>query len=94
MLARDLLDAGRHADAGDVLGKALESDPEDGELLLLDGRIRFAGGDLLGAQAALLKAARSLPRNKEPFRWLGEVLLKRGDPARAAKVLSRARAMK
>ncbi len=93
MLARDLLDAGRHADAGDVLGKALESDPEDGELLLLDGRIRFAGGDLLGAQAALLKAARSLPRNKEPFRWLGEVLLKRGDPARAAKVLSRARAI-
>lgn len=92
-LARDLLDASRHADASDVVDKALKQSPEDGQLLLLDGRARFAGGDLLGAQAALLKAARALPRDKEPFRWLGEVLLKRGDPGRAVKVLQRARAI-
>ena len=30
-------------------------------------------GDLLGAQASLLKSARALPKNKHPFRWLGEV---------------------
>ncbi|MCB9593365.1 MAG: tetratricopeptide repeat protein [Sandaracinaceae bacterium] len=90
-LVEDLLSAGRTTDAQEVVGKALKERPDEGELLLLDGRTRFAAGDLLGAQAALLKSARVLPSNKGPFRWLGEVLLKRGDPGRAAKVLERAR---
>ncbi len=92
-LVEDLLAAGRHGDAQEVVGASLKAAPSDGDLLLLDGRTRFASGDLLGAQSALLKAARSLPKRKDPFRWLGEVLLKRGDPGRAAKVLERAQAI-
>ena len=92
-LAEDLLSAGRTDDAQEVVRRSLEANPTDGQLLLLDGRTRMASGDLLGAQASLLKAARALPKSKGPFRWLGEVLLKRDDPARAAKVLERARAI-
>src|SRR5690606_23444020 len=86
-LAADLIQAGRARDALEVTRSALEAHPNDGELLLLDGRARLAAGDLLGAQAALLKAAKALPQQKHPFRWLGEVLMKRGDPERAVKVL-------
>ena len=92
-LASDLLDAGRTVDAQEVVTAALQAKPDDAGLMLLDGRSRFINGDLLGAQAVLLKAARSNPTSKETFRWLGEVLLKRGDPARAAKVLERAQAL-
>ncbi|MBX3273830.1 MAG: tetratricopeptide repeat protein [Sandaracinaceae bacterium] len=92
-LVEDLLAAGRTPEAQEVVARAIKDRPEDGDLLLLDGRARFAAGDLLGAQASLLKSARVLPSSKGPFRWLGEVLLKRGDPARAAKVLERALAL-
>lgn len=92
-LVEDLIEAGRAADAKDVAASALKGDPANGELMVADGRARFAAGDLLGAQAGLLKAARALPKDKRPFRWLGEVLLKRGDPGRAAKVLQRAQAI-
>ncbi len=92
-LAGALLDAGRTADALEVTALALASHPDDAEALLVDGRARLAAGDLLGAQAALLKAAKVAPHRKDPFRWLGEVLLKRGDPQRAAKVLERALAI-
>ncbi|HJL19132.1 MAG TPA: tetratricopeptide repeat protein, partial [Sandaracinaceae bacterium LLY-WYZ-13_1] len=92
-LVEDLLAAGRGQDAQEVVAAALKAQPEDADLLVADGRARFATGDLLGAQASLLKAARANPKSKTPFRWLGEVLLKRGDPARASKVLQRARAI-
>ncbi|HEY8429952.1 MAG TPA: tetratricopeptide repeat protein [Sandaracinaceae bacterium] len=92
-LASDLLDAGRGADALEVAAIALAASPDDVDVLVVDGRARLAAGDLLGAQAALLKAAKVDPNRKEPFRWLGEVLLKRGDPARAIKVLERALAI-
>lgn len=74
----------------ELIGGALEERPKDGELLVLEGRARLALGELLGAQASLLEAVKALPQRSEPFRWLGEVLLKRGDPARAMKVLDRA----
>ncbi|MGE0788746.1 MAG: tetratricopeptide repeat protein [Sandaracinaceae bacterium] len=92
-LVEDLLASGRAADAKDVAATALKASPDDGMLLVMDGRARFAAGDLLGAQAALLKAARVAPKDKRPFRFLGEVLLKRGDPQRAIKVLQRAEAL-
>ncbi|AKF05731.1 tetratricopeptide repeat protein [Sandaracinus amylolyticus] len=92
-LAADLLQADRAVDAIDVTAAGLRGAPDDLSLLVLDGRAHYAAGDLLRAQAALLKAARIAPAQKEPFRWLGEVLLKRGDPQRAIKVLERARAI-
>jgi tetratricopeptide (TPR) repeat protein len=90
-LANDLLNANRASDALEIAGAGLRAKPEDFDLLMVEGRAELAGGDLLKAQAALLKAARVGATRKEPFRFLGEVLLKRGDPARAAKVLERAK---
>lgn len=90
-LAGDLLIANRTADALEIAAAGLRASPEDLDLLLVEGRAELAGGDLLKAQAALLKAARVGATRKEPYRYLGEVLMKRGDPARAAKVLERAR---
>jgi tetratricopeptide (TPR) repeat protein len=90
-LAGDLLIANRNADALEIAAVGLRASPEDLDLLLVEGRAELAGGDLLKAQAALLKAARVGSTRKEPYRYLGEVLMKRGDPARAAKVLERAR---
>ncbi len=90
-LAQDLLVANRNADALEIAAAGLRASPDDLDLLLVEGRAELAGGDLLKAQAALLKAARVGATRKEPYRYLGEVLMKRGDPARAAKVLERAR---
>ncbi len=92
-LGRDLLSTGRAAEALEVVRTALSANPDDGALLLVEGQAWLRDGDLIRAQAALLKAARCSPKEKHAFRWLGEVLLKRGDPDRAAKVLERATAL-
>jgi tetratricopeptide (TPR) repeat protein len=42
------------------------------------------------AQGLLVSAGKMAPKNAEVYRWLGEVLLKRGDATRASKVLERA----
>jgi hypothetical protein len=42
------------------------------------------------AQAALVAAGKQAPRDGAIYRWLGEVLLRRGDAERAEKVLERA----
>lgn len=77
-------------DALEVVQARLAFHPDDLELLLIEGRAWLLEGDLLRAQTALLRAARVAPVAAEPFRWLGEVLLRRGDPERANKVLDRA----
>ncbi len=92
-LATDLLTGNRAHDSLDILLAALHEDPDNPTLLVLEGRAHYASGDFLRAQTALLKAAHLAPTHKDPFRWLGEVLLKRGDPERAAKALERARAL-
>ena len=89
-LAPELLGAGRHAEALEVVTAALRERPDDPRLLIAEGRAWMAVGDLVRAQASLLRAAREMPTRSDPFRWLGEVLLKRGDPQRAEKVLERA----
>ncbi|MDD9937330.1 MAG: tetratricopeptide repeat protein, partial [Myxococcales bacterium] len=89
-LAHDLLEAKRYGDARGVVLAAQGEDGADGELLVIEGRAWYAERDLVRAQAALLKAARVDPRSADAFRWLGEVLLKRGDPPRAARALNRA----
>lgn len=89
-LAEDLLAADRHDEAMEVAQIGLKAAPEDARLLMVASQGYIKDGDLLRAQALLLRAARSAPDRMEPFRWLGEVLLKRGDPDRASKVLERA----
>lgn len=92
-LIGDLLTAHRAHDALELILTARREAPGDVRIHVLEGRAHYVGGDFLRAQATLLDAAQIAPANKEPFRWLGEVLLKRGDPERALKVLERARAL-
>ena len=90
-LADDLLKAGRSKDALGVLDAALKAAANEPRLLWLRGRAHLDGGDLDKAQADLVAAGKLAPRSKEVFKSLGEVLLKRGDGARAIKVLERAK---
>ncbi|HMI84438.1 MAG TPA: tetratricopeptide repeat protein [Polyangiaceae bacterium] len=54
----------------------------------------YVGASRLGeAQGLLVAAGKMAPRDPEAFRWLGEVLLRRGDAERAAKVLDQAMAL-
>ncbi|MFW6023209.1 MAG: hypothetical protein ACOC9O_00560, partial [Myxococcota bacterium] len=79
-LAPALLNAARSAEALEVVDAGLELAPDDVALRVVQGRVWLAERDLLRAQQALLKAARAAPTESAPLRWLGEVLLKRGDP--------------
>ncbi|MEM9070542.1 MAG: tetratricopeptide repeat protein [Myxococcota bacterium] len=90
-LAKLLLDAERAREALEVAGVHLRLNPRDGQMLVLAGRAWMVRGDLLRAQKTLLQAARAQGNAPEPYRWLGEVLLRRGDPERAEKVLTRAK---
>jgi len=92
-LASALIEAGRSNDALEVIHLGLLDDEANLELLTLEGRAYYAQGDLQEAQRSLLKAAKIDPRNKEPYRWLAQVLIERGDPARAVQVLERALAL-
>ncbi len=89
VLAEDLIAAKRYAEARDVLAIARGAG-EDGALLVLEGRAYVAERDMVRAQASLLRAVRAAPELAEAYRWLGHVLLKRGDPQRALKTLRRA----
>jgi tetratricopeptide (TPR) repeat protein len=89
-LAEDLIAAKRYGDARGVAVTAQAPDREDGQLLVLEARAWLSERDLVRAQAALLRAVRAAPDYGEAYRWLGHVLLKRGDPQRAAKTLRRA----
>ncbi|MBK8169780.1 MAG: tetratricopeptide repeat protein [Sandaracinaceae bacterium] len=93
LLAEDLVRAGRATEAVEVASTALLASPDDARLLFIEGKAWLHEGQFEKAQASLINAARVSPRNKEVFRSLGEVLLKRGDPARAVKVLERASAL-
>jgi tetratricopeptide (TPR) repeat protein len=92
-LAEDLIGAKRYGDARGVTSSAQPKDGEDGALLVLEGRAWLLERDMVRAQAVLLRAVRAAPELAEGYRWLGYVLLKRGDPQRAAKTLRRALAL-
>ncbi|MCA9582832.1 MAG: tetratricopeptide repeat protein, partial [Myxococcales bacterium] len=92
-LARELMRAGRGPEAMEVAGEGLRSNPRNAVLLVVLGKVLLDSGDLVRAQAALLEAAKGAHPPPDAFRYLGEVLLHRGDHDRAAKVLARARAL-
>jgi hypothetical protein len=58
--------------------------------LVATARMYTDTGRLDDAQTVLVAAGRLAPRDGEVYRWLGEVLLRRGDAERAEKVLERA----
>ena len=77
-----------HESIDESYGRALRDADVDGLILAARG---FMDAERLDdAQAALLAAGRLQPREGEIYRWLGEVLLRRGDAERAEKVLEKA----
>ncbi|HMJ13520.1 MAG TPA: hypothetical protein VK524_19005, partial [Polyangiaceae bacterium] len=63
---------------------------EDGEVMLAVGRMYLEAQLLTEAQTALVAAGKASGRDARPYRYLGEVLLRRGDALRSVKVLERA----
>jgi tetratricopeptide (TPR) repeat protein len=62
-------------------------------VLVAIARMYVAASRLGEAQGLLVSAGKMAPRDPEAFRWLGEVLLRRGDAERASKVLEQAMAL-
>jgi tetratricopeptide (TPR) repeat protein len=62
----------------------------DARVMLAVGRMYLDAAMLQEAQTSLVAAGKAQPRDASAFRYLGEVLLRRGDAQRAEKVLARA----
>jgi predicted Zn-dependent protease len=69
---------------------AKERHASDVSVVLSVARMYIETNRLIDAQALLVAAGKRAPREGRVYRWLGEVLLRRGDAQRAEKVLSRA----
>lgn len=90
-LAEDLIAARRYGDArGVAISAQTDDDADDARLLVIEARAWYMDRDPVRAQVALVRAARLDPDCPEAFRWLGEVLIERGDPIRAERALQRA----
>jgi hypothetical protein len=73
------------------VGKTAETwHARDMEVMLAVGRMYLDAGLLPESQGALVTAGKADTASPKPFRYLGEVLLRRGDASRAEKVLARA----
>jgi tetratricopeptide (TPR) repeat protein len=59
-------------------------------VLVAIARMYMDAGRLGDAQGLFVSAGKMAPKNADVYRWLGEVLLKRGDATRSSKVLERA----
>lgn len=80
---------GRRPDLVEIVGSHA-SRQLDVRALLAAARMYSDSGRLDDAQSVLLAAGRLAPRDGDVYRWLGEVLLRRGDAERAEKVLEKA----
>lgn len=85
----EALRAGNRPDLVEIVGGYAGRQLDLGALLAA-ARMYVDAGRLDDAQAALLAAGRLAPHEGEVYRWLGEVLLRRGDVERAEKVLEKA----
>ncbi len=63
---------------------------ENASVMLSVGRMYLDAGLLAEAQAAFVQAGKVVPSDSAPYRFLGEVLLRRGDAIRGEKALARA----
>lgn len=79
---------GNHVDA---LARAVnQRHAKDAKVLLALGRLQLSTGKLSDAQQTFVASGRLDPSARGPYRYLGEVLLRRGDAARAEKMLEKA----
>lgn len=88
-VAHRLLDDGRVQEAVDLLEREIESGEESADLWFWLGRAAFQLGDHVRAQRALFAASAMSPDDAEARRWLARVLLRRGNPLGAMRVLRR-----
>ena len=73
------------------IGKTAEQwHAQDATVMLSVGRMYLDASLLPEAQASLVVAGKADAMSPKPYRYLGEVLLRRGDALRAEKVLARA----
>jgi hypothetical protein len=80
-----------HSELMREVGSAAEAWHRDNHMVMLSVGLMFLdAGQLSEAQAAMVHAAKLEPEGGEAYRYLGEVLLRRGDATRAEQVLSRA----
>jgi hypothetical protein len=85
------LEQTRHRELIDEMGKRLATTyASNPTMLLAVARMYLRVRRLGDAQGLLVAAGRIAPKNADVYRWLGEVLLRRGDASRAVKVLERA----
>jgi tetratricopeptide (TPR) repeat protein len=80
---------GSRPDLVEIVGSHASRQLDVGALLAA-ARMYTDAGRLDEAQSVLLSAGRIAPREADVYRWLGEVLLRRGDAERAEKVLEKA----
>lgn len=85
----EALRGGRRPDLVEIVGSHA-SRQVDVRTLLAAARMYSDSGRFDDAQSVLLAAGRLAPRDGDVYRWLGEVLLRRGDAERAEKVLEKA----
>lgn len=85
----EALRGGRRPDLIEIVGSHASRQLDVGALLAA-ARMYTDSGRLDDAQTVLLSAGRIAPRDGHVYRWLGEVLLRRGDAERAEKVLEKA----
>jgi tetratricopeptide (TPR) repeat protein len=85
----EALRANRRPDLVEIVGSHAARQT-DVRALLAAARMYTDAGRLDDAQSVLVAAGRLAPREGEVYRWLGEVLLRRGDAERAEKVLEKA----
>lgn len=67
---------------------------EAADVLVAVAQMYAVAGRHAEAQVLLVSAGKLAPRDARVYRWLGEVLLRRGDAARAEKVLERSLQLK
>jgi tetratricopeptide (TPR) repeat protein len=80
----------RRALVSEVGGLAAQRHANDMTVLVSVARMYIQSDLLAEAQTLLVAAGKNAPRDARVYRWLGEVLLRRGDATRAEKVLERA----
>src|SRR5580700_1297942 len=89
-----LCDALRGAPRGtlvdEVGARASRDHAADPSVLVATARMYMAAQRLGDAQTVLVSAGKAAQTNAQVYRWLGEVLLRRGDAERAVRGLERA----